>query len=114
MWEVIFHPAVSQWSEGLDESDRELLEASVNVLKQFGPNLKRPQVGKVDGSKIANLKELRPGSKGRSEIRVLFAFDSKRRAVCLVAGDKRGKWNDWYEKAIPIAESRFEEFENGN
>jgi hypothetical protein len=29
----------------------------------------------ITSSAIANLKELRPGSRGRSEIRVLFVFD---------------------------------------
>lgn len=114
MWEVLFHPAVSEWIQGLNMADRELMEASVEVLKQHGPHLKRPQVGKVEGSKLSNLKALRPGSSGRSEIRVLFAFDSKRRALFLVAGDKQGKWNAWYEKVIPIAEARFKEFEDGN
>jgi Phage derived protein Gp49-like (DUF891) len=41
----------------------------------------------ITGSKIKNLKELRPGSSGRSEIRVLFVFDSWRSAILLVAGD---------------------------
>lgn len=56
-----------------------------------------------------NLKELRPGSTGRSEIRILFAFDPKRQAILLVAGDKAGQWNKWYRKAIPLAERRFDE-----
>ena len=41
------------------------------------------------------MKELRPGSAGRSEIRILFAFDSKRRAILLIAGDKAGRWKQW-------------------
>jgi hypothetical protein len=32
------------------------------------------------------MKELRPGSTGRTEVRVLFAFDPKRRAILLVGG----------------------------
>ena len=47
-----------------------------------------------------NLKELRPGSSGRSEVRVLFAFDPARRAIMLVAGDKAGNWQRWYRKNI--------------
>ena len=52
------------------------------------------------------MKELRPGSTGRTEIRVLFAFDVIRRAVLLVGGDKSTDWNGWYRVNIPIADDR--------
>jgi len=42
------------------------------------------------------MKELRPGSAGRSEIRVLFVFDPWQQIVLLVAGDKAGDWRGWY------------------
>ncbi|HET9898245.1 MAG TPA: type II toxin-antitoxin system RelE/ParE family toxin [Streptosporangiaceae bacterium] len=54
------------------------------------------------------MKELRPGSAGRSEIRILYVFDLRRNAVLLVAGDKAGQWAAWYRKAIPLAEERYE------
>jgi hypothetical protein len=62
----------------------------------------------VKASQLHNLKELRPGSAGRSEIRILFIFDPKRQAVLLVAGDKAGEWSDWYQEAIPLAEQRYQ------
>ena len=58
---------------------------------------------------VKNLKELRPGSAGRSEVWILFAFDPMRQAVLLVAGDKAGEWSRWYQRAIPLAERRFAE-----
>lgn len=54
------------------------------------------------------MKELRPGSTGRSEIRVLFAFDPERRAMFLVGGDKSGNWKGWYEAHLPVADERFD------
>ncbi|MGH3274053.1 MAG: type II toxin-antitoxin system RelE/ParE family toxin [Streptosporangiaceae bacterium] len=54
------------------------------------------------------MKELRPGSAGRSEVRILFCFDPARQAVLLVAGDKSGRWQEWYKQAIPLAEERYE------
>jgi len=39
----------------------------------------------------------------------LFAFDPKREAIFLVAGDKAGDWDGWYRKAIPLADKRFTE-----
>jgi hypothetical protein len=55
------------------------------------------------------MKELRPGSAGESEIRLIFAFDPVREAIFLVAGDKAGRWQSWYQRAIPLADARFEE-----
>ena len=52
----------------------------------------------------------RPGSAGRSEIRILYIFDPRRNAVLLVAGDKADKWEAWYRQAIPLAEQRYEDY----
>jgi hypothetical protein len=60
-----------------------------------------------------NMKELRPGSAGRSEVRILFAFDPERRAVLLVAGDKAGDWTRWYRRNIPVADERYDEWLRG-
>ena len=57
-----------------------------------------------------NLKELRPGSAGKTEIRILFIFDPQRRAILLVAGDKAGNWTRWYRDAIKLAEDRYTRF----
>jgi hypothetical protein len=53
---------------------------------------------------VPEYEELRPGSVGETEARLLFIFDPQRRAVFLVGGDKAGKWSDWYKMAIPQAE----------
>jgi hypothetical protein len=53
------------------------------------------------------MKELRPGSSGRSEVRILFAFDPARKAILLVAGDKAGHWQKWYRTNIPLADERY-------
>jgi hypothetical protein len=55
------------------------------------------------------MKELRPPSGGRSEYRILFAFDLERAAILLVAGDKSGSWRSWYGTNIPIADDRFDQ-----
>lgn len=38
----------------------------------------------------------------------LDAFDPKRRAICLVAGDKQGKWDAWYGRNIPLADDLYD------
>jgi hypothetical protein len=55
------------------------------------------------------MKELRPGSTGRTEVRVLFAFDLERQAILLVGGDKSDDWTGWYKVNISIADERFDE-----
>ena len=81
----------------------------MRVLRTEGPTLGRPLVDTITGSRHSNMKELRPGSTGRTEIRVLFAFDLERRAILLVGGDKSDDWSGWYQKNIPVAHDRFDE-----
>ena len=64
----------------------------------------------ITASKLPNMKELRPPSAGRSEIRVLFCFDPWRSAILLIAGDKSGQWRRWYRDAIPEAEELYAEY----
>ena len=78
------------------------------VADKMSRALGRPLVDTITNSKIANLKELRPGSRGRSKVRILFVFDPWRSAILLVAGDKAGNWNKWYARMIPRAEQLYE------
>lgn len=78
---------------------------AIDALADGGPGLGRPLVDTINGSSIANLKELHPGS-----VRILFAFDPWRSTILLVAGDKAGRWNAWYTEAIPLAEQRYERY----
>jgi hypothetical protein len=106
-WEILITDAVEGFLDELCESDREtyqLVNDAIQVLEAGGPMEGRPLVDSLVGSTISNLKELRPPSKGRTEIRVLFCFDPWRSAILLVAGDKAGQWNRWYREAIPQAE----------
>jgi hypothetical protein len=108
-WEVEFHPACEAWANDLPQADAEALLAAIRVLRAVGPSLGRPLVDRIEGSRHANMKELRPGSTGRTEVRVLFAFDRKRRAILLVGGDKSEDWKGWYKENVPIADDRLDE-----
>jgi len=99
---------VSQWLLMLDESSRAQVVAALEILQEHGPALGRPLVDNISGSRHRNMKELRPGSSGKSEIRILFAFDPIRQAILLVAGDKSGQWQRWYRKNIPIADELYD------
>ena len=71
-----------------EDVQTEILALSL-VLGQFGPQLGRPLVDTLSGSRHPNMKELR-FSAADGEWRVAFAFDPRRKAVLLVAGDKSG------------------------
>lgn len=114
VWAVILVGEVEDWFLALETKSAELVAAAIDNLEQHGPTLGRPLVDRIEGSRLHNMKELRPGSAGSSEIRILFAFDPQRQAVLLVAGDKSGQWSEWYASAIPIAEDRFEAWTNGH
>ncbi|MFD6905760.1 type II toxin-antitoxin system RelE/ParE family toxin [Streptomyces sp. NPDC060077] len=88
----------------------DLIETAIDILADSGPALGRPLVDRLSGCRTHNLKELRPGSSGGTEVRILFVFDPKREAVLLVAGDKTGRWRDWYRESIPLAEARYHEY----
>lgn len=112
-WELYLTDEVDAWLDELAASDvdsyRQVV-AGIDVLAAGGPSLGRPLVDRVKGSKLHGMKELRPGSAGTTEIRVLFVFDPWRSAILLVGGDKSGNWTRWYRTAIPRAERLYEEY----
>jgi len=102
---------VATWLDNLQVTDAktaDLVDDAIYALSRSGPTLGRPLVDTIAGSKIKNLKELRPGSSGTSEVRILFVFDPWRSAILLVAGDKSGRWGRWYAEAIPRAGQLYE------
>jgi len=106
MWEVEVTDQFLEWYGMLDVEQRNAVEAAVNQLEAGGPALRRPFVGAIEGSRHANMKELRPlGGK----LRVLFAFDPRRMAILLIGGDKTNRWREWYEEMIPVADSLYDE-----
>ncbi|MDP9849770.1 type II toxin-antitoxin system RelE/ParE family toxin [Streptosporangium lutulentum] len=112
-WEIYHVNEVREWIDDLRVTDPEtfdLIDDAIYALSRTGPELKRPLVGKIESSRVSNMKELRPGSSGRSEVRILFVFDPWRSAILLVAGDKAGNWRGWYRTAIPLAEDRYETY----
>lgn len=107
MWEVEYTDEFEIWWESLTEDEQVDIEASVELLEDFGPGLSRPHVDTVEGSKHSNMKELRTQSSG-NPLRTFFAFDPRRKAILLIGGDKKG--NDrFYNVMIPKADKIYDE-----
>jgi hypothetical protein len=104
-WEIYLVNEVRDWINGLDPATHDRVVQAIDLLAENGPGLGRPMVDTIHNSSIANLKELRPGT-----ARILFAFDPWRCSILLVAGDKAGRWNEWYREAIPLAERRYDAY----
>ena len=109
-WDILVTAQVEEFLDHLYDSDRlthQLVNQAILVLERNGPAEGRPLVDSITASQITNMKELRPPSSGRTEIRILFVFDPWRSAILLVAGDKSGQWSRWYREAIPEAEQLY-------
>ena len=107
MWEVDV-TLIADWLRSLDQTSYEQVIAALEVLRDRGPSLGRPLVDTITASRHRNMKELRPGSVGRSEVRILFAFDPKSMAILLIAGDKAGSWTRWHKRNVPLADDLFD------
>ncbi len=108
-WDVEFHKAFDPEFEALPDDVRNELSAHALLLERFGPQLDRPRVDTLKGSRHPNIKELRFDAAG-GVWRVAFAFDPKRSAVLLIAGDKSGGGEKrFYRQLIAKADERFDE-----
>lgn len=107
-WDVLFHEEFDPEFEALPEAVQDEVLAHAKLLEQFGPQLGRPRVDTLHGSRHANMKELRFDAVD-GVWRVAFAFDLKRRAILLVCGDKSGgSERRFYRQLIAKADERFQ------
>jgi len=57
-WSVIFHEEFDAEFQALDEALQDELLAHAKLLQSYGPDLGRPTVDTLKGSRHANMKEL--------------------------------------------------------
>jgi hypothetical protein len=109
-WEVLFHEQFDLEFDELPAEVQDELLAHLRLLKLFGPRLGRPRVDTLHGSNHANMKELRFDA-ADGVWRVAFAFDPRRRAILLCAGDKSGGGERrFYHRLIARADNRFDNY----
>jgi hypothetical protein len=108
-WTVAFHPAFQSEFNTLSEDVQDALLELVELLKSAGPQLRRPKSDTLNGSRHANMKELRFDA-DNGVWRVAYAFDPERKAVLLVGADKSGvSEGRFYRRLIQKADDRFDE-----
>ena len=88
-WIVEFHDDFELEFRAFEPAVQDALLTVAKLLVEFGPQLGRPFADTLNGSKYSNVKELRFQALD-GEWRGAFAFDPRRQAILLVAGDKSG------------------------
>lgn len=107
-WQVLFDAAFEPEFDALPEEVQDELLAHARLLETFGPQLRRPHADTLEGSKHANMKELRFAADD-GVWRVAYAFDPERQGILLVAGDKSGQSSKrFYKQLIARADNRFD------
>lgn len=108
-WTVLFHDAFNAEFEALVEELQDELLAHAKLLAMFGPDLGRPTVDTLKGSRHSNMKELRFSWNGQVW-RVALAFDPRRQAILLVGGDKGGAdQRRFYKHLLTVADARYDD-----
>lgn len=106
-WTVDFHPDFAAEAQEFPDQAKSEITASIRLLQALGPQLGRPTVDTLNGSKVKNMKELRFNADD-GVWRVAFAFDPSRKAILLCGGDKSGVSSArFYKSLIRIAEARY-------
>ncbi len=107
-WDVEIGDEFEPEFDALPEDVQDEILAHARLLQEYGPQLGRPRVDTLNGSRHANMKELRFHA-ADGVWRVAFAFDPRRHAILLVAGDKSGgSETRFYDELIRKADKRFD------
>ena len=87
-WDIEYTDEFGGWWATLIEPEQESVKASVELLGEFGPNLRYPYSSGITTSKHDHLRELRIQHAGHP-YRVLYAFDPRR---CAIFTPPRNAW----------------------
>src|SRR3981189_71270 len=106
-WDVRFDAAFAVEVGAFARAVQLEIAALTGLLRQFGPQLRRPHCDTLKGSKHANMKELR-FTLPDGEWRGALALDPARCAIVLGGGSKSGvSEKRFYKDLIRVADARF-------
>lgn len=109
-WNVIFHGEFEPEFDEFDVDAQDALLAVAKAVQLAGPKAGRPHVDALNGSRHANMKEMRYKAAHGSQVwRAAFAFDPRQQAVVLVAAEKQGtNEKRFYKSLLKKADDRFD------
>ena len=106
-WDVRFAPGFGAEAKAFARPVQVEIAALAGLLRQFGPQLRRPHCDTLNGSQHRNMKELR-FTLPDGEWRIAFAFDPERQAILLVGGSKSGtNERQFCRDLLRVADERF-------
>jgi hypothetical protein len=108
-WQVEVTDKAKAWLLSLSDREYDSIAYVIDALGESGPQLGRPLVDSIKGSRHHNMKELR--SVG-GNLRALFCFDPRRAAIILLGGNKTNDWAGWYDRNIPVADNLYDSYLN--
>lgn len=109
MWQILVSAEFTLWFDTLPEVVQLAITNKIALLRQLGPELRRPHADTLKNSKHRNMKELRVDEAGQV-IRIAFAFDPIRRGIVLCGGAKQGlAKNKFYTALIRRADRIYDE-----
>ena len=106
MWVGEITDQFDLWFKPQSDRDRANVLAAMLLLRDRGLRLTGPYADFVKGSRFSNMKEMRIQRQGRP-IRAMFAFDPKREAIVLCAGDKSKDPKRFYRKMVTTVDEEF-------
>jgi hypothetical protein len=96
-----------EWFNQLTAEEQDEIAAAIGLLENRGPQLPFPYSSGVSSSRHSHMRELRTQVHGQP-FRTLYAFDPRRVAILLIAGDKTGD-DRWYDVFVPKADDLYDE-----
>ena len=106
------HPQVARWLENLDETTRGEVDEALDYLQEHGRAAALPDVGhRIQTSRhFPDMSEVRVNLGDGHIYRVLAGFGPNDLPALLLAGNKAGIGNRWYDQNVPIADDRFDAY----
>ncbi|MHB1510046.1 MAG: type II toxin-antitoxin system RelE/ParE family toxin [Acidimicrobiales bacterium] len=106
------HPQVAGWLQNLDDTTRGEVDEALDYLQEHGRAAALPDVRhRIQISRhFPDMSEVRVDIDDAHLYRVLVGFGPNDVPALLLAGNKAGIGNHWYDENVPIADDRFDAY----
>ena len=106
------HPQVAGWLQNLDDMTRGEVDEALDYLQEHGRAAALPDVRhRIQISRhFPAMSEVRVDIDEAHLYRVLVGFGPNDVPALLLAGNKAGIGNRWYDQNVPIADDRFDTY----
>lgn len=107
---LLRHPQVAEWLATLDDKTRAAVDEALSYLEEHGRSAALPDVRhRIQTSRhFPDVSEVRIDLDQQHVYRVLVGFGPDEQPSLLLAGNKAGIGNPWYDANVPIADERFD------